>query len=33
MDEGVKYRNMWAQCGRMIITPGIYSIYWFYQML
>ena len=27
----VKYRNMWAQVGLMIITLGLYSIYWFYQ--
>lgn len=27
----VRYRDMWAQVGLMIITLGIYSIYWFYQ--
>jgi len=27
----VKYRNMLAQVGLMVITFGIYSIYWFYQ--
>jgi len=31
MDTGVKYRNMWAQVGLVIITIGIYVIYWFYQ--
>ncbi len=31
MVMGVKYRSMWAQVGLMIITLGIYSIYWFYQ--
>jgi hypothetical protein len=30
MMEGVKYRNMLAQVGLMIITIGIYGIYWFY---
>jgi cytochrome bd-type quinol oxidase subunit 2 len=29
--QGVKYRNMLAQVGLMIITIGIYGIYWFYQ--
>ena len=29
--EGVKYRDMLAQVGLMIITLGIYAIYWFYQ--
>ncbi len=27
----VKFRNMWSQVGLMIITLGIYGIYWFYQ--
>jgi hypothetical protein len=27
----IKYRNMWAQVGLMIITLGFYSIYWFHQ--
>lgn len=27
----VKYRNMLGQVGLMIITFGIYSVYWFYQ--
>ncbi len=27
----VKYRNMWAQVGLVIITLGIYTIYWYYQ--
>ena len=27
----IKYRNMFAQVGLMIITCGIYAIYWFYQ--
>ncbi len=27
----VKYRNMLAQVGLMIITIGFYAIYWFYQ--
>jgi len=31
MENGVKYRNMWAQVGLVIITLGIYVIYWFYQ--
>ena len=31
MDTGVKYRNMWAQVGLVIVTFGIYVIYWFYQ--
>ncbi|HUV30633.1 MAG TPA: DUF4234 domain-containing protein [Acidobacteriota bacterium] len=31
MEPQVKYRNMWGQVGLMIITLGIYSIYWFYQ--
>ncbi len=31
MEHGVKYRNMWGQVGLMIITIGIYGIYWFYQ--
>ena len=28
---GVKNRNMLAQIGLMIITLGLYSIYWFYS--
>lgn len=28
---GVKNRNMVAQIGLMIITLGLYSIYWFYS--
>jgi hypothetical protein len=28
---GVKNRNMLAQVGLMIITLGIYAIYWFYS--
>ncbi len=28
---GVKKRNMVAQVGLMIITFGIYAIYWYYQ--
>ncbi len=31
MEHGVKYRDMWAQVGLMIITIGLYGIYWFYQ--
>jgi hypothetical protein len=31
MENGVKYRNMWGQVGLMIVTIGIYAIYWFYQ--
>ncbi len=31
MDVQVKYRNMWGQVGLMIITIGIYALYWFYQ--
>jgi hypothetical protein len=31
MENGVKYRNMWKQVGLVIITLGIYIIYWFYQ--
>jgi len=27
----VKYRDMFAQVGLMIITLGFYAIYWFYQ--
>jgi len=27
----IKYRNMWSQVGLMIITLGLYAIYWFYQ--
>jgi len=27
----IKYRNMWSQVGLMVITLGIYSVYWFYQ--
>jgi len=27
----VKYRDMWVQVFLMIITIGIYGIYWFYQ--
>ncbi len=30
MEAQVKYRNMWAQVGLMIITLGIYALYWFY---
>ena len=26
----IKRRNMWAQVGLMIITIGLYGIYWFY---
>ncbi len=26
----IKRRNMWMQVGLMIITLGIYSIYWYY---
>ncbi len=28
----IKKRNMLAQVGLMIITFGLYSIYWFYQI-
>lgn len=31
MGPGVKYRNMLGQVGLMIITLGLYAIYWFYQ--
>ena len=31
METPIQYRNMWGQVGLMIITFGIYSIYWFYQ--
>jgi hypothetical protein len=31
MAARVKERNMWAQVGLVIITLGIYVIYWFYQ--
>ena len=31
MQPTVKYRDMWIQVGLMIITFGIYGIYWFYQ--
>jgi hypothetical protein len=31
MEAMVKQRNMLAQVGLMIITLGIYAIYWFYQ--
>ena len=31
MATGVKKRNMWAQVGLVIVTLGIYCIYWFYQ--
>ena len=31
MEQPVKYRHMWRQVGLMIITLGIYSVYWFYQ--
>ena len=31
MATTVKRRNMLAQVGLMIITIGIYAIYWFYQ--
>ncbi len=31
VQKQVKYRNMWGQVGLMIITIGLYSIYWFYQ--
>lgn len=27
----VKYRNMFAQVGLMIVTLGFYQFYWFYQ--
>ncbi len=30
MNKHVKYRDMWAQVGLMIITIGFYAIYWFY---
>jgi len=30
MNAQVQYRNMWAQVFLMIITLGIYAIYWFY---
>jgi len=30
MDKQVKYRDMWAQVGLMIITIGFYAFYWFY---
>jgi len=31
MDMSVKYRDMWVQVALMVVTLGIYSIYWFYQ--
>lgn len=31
MNAQVKYRDMWVQVFLMIITVGIYAIYWFYQ--
>ncbi len=31
MNAQVKYRDMWVQVFLMIITLGIYAIYWFYQ--
>ncbi len=31
MDQRVKYRNMLLQVVLMIVTLGIYAIYWFYQ--
>jgi hypothetical protein len=31
MDHPVKYRNMILQIILMIVTLGIYAIYWFYQ--
>ena len=31
MDAHIKYRNMFIQVLLMIVTLGIYSIYWFYQ--
>ncbi len=30
MYKDVKYRDMWAQVGLMIITIGFYAIYWYY---
>lgn len=27
----VKYRNMWVQVLLIIVTFGLYAIYWFYQ--
>ena len=27
----VKYRNMWGQVALVILTLGIYTIYWFHQ--
>jgi hypothetical protein len=31
MERPIKYRNMFVQVLLMIITLGIYSIYWYYQ--
>ena len=31
MDRPIKYRNMILQVVLMIVTLGIYGIYWFYQ--
>ena len=31
MQAQIKYRDMWVQVFLMIITFGIYAIYWFYQ--
>jgi len=31
MEPGVKYRQMGRQVGLVIITIGIYIIYWYYQ--
>ena len=31
MNAQVKYRDMWVQVLLMIVTLGIYAIYWFYQ--
>lgn len=32
MQPRIKYRIMWRQVGLVIITLGIYAIYWFYQV-
>lgn len=29
--SAIKYRNMWLQVLLMIVTFGLYSIYWFYE--
>ena len=31
MDRPIKYRNMFVQVLLMIVTLGIYSVYWFHQ--